>query len=379
MTEIKELRGKGTVDRRQFLKYTGLGAVTAGAALGLPRGPAWALSKSDVENASGTVKVLVWEGYEDPNAFAELDDITIEAGYLAANEDTITKTQPAGAFDILTIYQGMIDPLIKVKRAEPIDTSLLSNFDQLYPFFRNADGFRRNGDVYAVPYTWGTMMVLYDADAVDQPKSFDDLMSSKLTGKIAMPDDAYACITTFARYAGFDDANSLTHDQLDKTMALLRKFKPQLLAVAPGYGELPAMFARREILLSVPDWTPSAMAAQDAGVNVQTTIPEEGAFSFVDSWMRVTGSKNPAGGYAVINESIGVAAQSVIGVVTGLGIVNPGAVPALGDAVAEAWHYDQIESTFAKAPLYPGVPLESDGDVATLDEWLAAWTDFKAA
>ena len=36
-----------------------------------------------MENASGTVKVLVWEGYEDPNAFAELDDITIEAGYLA--------------------------------------------------------------------------------------------------------------------------------------------------------------------------------------------------------------------------------------------------------------------------------------------------------
>lgn len=359
---------QGGLDRRT--------ALAAGGAFGLAVASGGLLRPAHA--ASGTVKMLVWEGYDNADAFASLGDITIEAGYLAANEDTITKTQPAGAFDMLTIYQGMVDPLLALGRIQPIDTSRLTHYGELYPFFRDSPAFRRDGNVYAVPYAWGSMEILYDADNTEAPKSFDDLMAPALTGRIAMVDDAYAGITTFARYAGFDDANNLTSEQLDQVMDLLLTFKPQLLAIAPSYGELPAMFARREILVSVPDWAPTAIAAAESGVNVKSTIPEEGGLSFVDSWMMVSGAENEDGAYAVLDQGLSAEAQAIIGENTWLGIVNPQGVEKMSAAMAGAYRYDEIDDVFDRAPLYAGVPIEP-GDYTTLEEWLARWTDFKAA
>ncbi|MBY6120392.1 extracellular solute-binding protein [Mameliella alba] len=338
-----------------------------------------ATSAEAIAAASGAAKVLVWEGYENAEAFSGLPDVQIEAAYLAANEDTISKTGTPGSFDALTIYQGMIDPLLHLGRVQPIDTDLLPNRDKLFSFFRELGGLSRDGKTYGIPYTWGTLMVLYDADQIDEPQSFDDLMAPALKGKVAMPDDAYAVITTFARYAGFEDANRLSPDQLETVMNLLDKFRPQILSIAPSYGELPAMFARGEIAVSLPDWTPSVLAAVEAGRNVKSVIPAEGGFSFVDSWMLVNGALNEAAAYAVMNEAIGTHAQSVMAEYTGLGIVNAEAAAGLPEDIAKLWGYDDLQSNFSRAPLFPGAPISNSDGVTTYQDWLQAWTRFKAS
>lgn len=335
-------------------------------------------SADEIAKASGAVKALVWEGYEYADAFKNLSDINIGAAYLAANEDTISKTGTPGAFDLITIYQGMIDPLRHLDRIEPVDTALLANYDKLFPFFRDIEGLRRDGQLYGVPYTWGTMMVLYDAGQTDEPKTFEDLMAPALKGKIAVPDDAYAVITTFARYAGIEEANRLSPEQLDTVMGLLNDFKPQILSVAPSYGELPAMYSRGEIAVSLPDWTPTLMAAKEAGKDVRATIPAEGAFSFIDSWMVVKGAENQPGAYAVMNEAIGTHAQKEMAAYSGLGIVNQEAASQLAEEVAKAWSYDDLANNFEKAPIYPGAPIEPTDGVTTYQDWIKAWTEFKA-
>ena len=356
------------LNRRRALQFLGASAT---AALGFP-------GLTGNAGAATTVNVLVWQGYENPDAFKSLPDVTLQAAYLAANEDTITKTGTAGAFDLLTIYQGMIDPLLKTSRIEPIDTGRVPNLADLFPVFANHPALSRNGQLYGVPYTWGTMMVLYDSDKTAEPKSFDDLMKPELAGKVAMPDDAYAVITTFARYAGIADANRLTKDQLGQVMQLLNKFRPQLLSIAPSYGELPAMFGRGEILVSLPDWTPTLMGANASGKKIRSTLPAEGGFSFIDSWMRVAGAANVDAAYAVINHAIGGEAQKVIAATTGLGITNAKAVAELDKAMTDPWGYDALEKNFEKAPLYAGAPIEAEGDISTYQDWIKAWTDFKA-
>lgn len=334
---------------------------------------------ADRSHAATAVNVLVWEGYENPEAFKSLPDITLNAAYLAANEDTITKTGAAGTFDLMTIYQGMIDPLRKVNRIEPIDEAKLPNLANLFPVFAEMEAFRRDGQRFAVPYTWGTMMTLYDSEKTSEPKSFADLMSPALKGKIGMPDDAYAVITTFARYAGIQDANTLTKAQLDQVMELLRKFKPQILSIAPSYGELPAMYQRGEILVSVPDWTPTVVGANKGGRKISSTVVAEGAFSFVDCWMRVVGAEHVDEAYKVMNHAIGEEAQQVIAVSTGLGIVNQKAVAKLPPEISAPWSYNEVDKIFARAPLYGGAPVEAVGDITTYQDWIAAWTDFKAS
>lgn len=354
-------------------RHTLLGLASTAALLGglvAGRAPA---------HAATSVNVLVWEGYENSEAFKGLADVTLTPAYLAANEDTITKTGTQGAFDLLTIYQGMIDPLRKVNRIEPIDESKVPNLASLFPLFSEMDTFKRDGQRYAVPYTWGAMMTLFDSEKTDEPKSFSDLMNPNLKGKIGMPDDAYAVITTFARYAGFDNANTLSKAQLGQVMDLLRKFKPQILSIAPSYGELPAMYQRGEILVSVPDWTPTVIGANNGGRKIKSTLIAEGGFSFVDCWMRVTGAEHVDEAYQVMNHAISEEAQQVIAVSTGLGIVNQKAVAKLAPDVTAPWSYDEVDKVFSRAPLYGGAPIEAVGDVTTYQDWVNAWTDFKAS
>ena len=56
---------------------------------------------------------------------------------------------------------------------------------KLYPFFQNSNSFRRNGDLWCVPCAWGDLLICYNAEKIDAPKKFDDLMDPSLKGNIS--------------------------------------------------------------------------------------------------------------------------------------------------------------------------------------------------
>ena len=210
---------------------------------------------------------------------------------MAQNDDTITKTTNPGDFDLMTIFQGQLNALVKLNRIQPIDTSLLAHFDDLFPFFRQDEAFRRNGHVYAVPIAWGPILVCYDEEKTDKPESYEDLMRPELKGKIAMVDDAYAGISTFARWAGYQEANRLTPRQLDECIRLAARLKPQLLAIAPSYGENPChVQARRDRGLHRRHHEHRGARPRRRPDKVSATVPREGGISYVDCWEVVTGA-----------------------------------------------------------------------------------------
>jgi spermidine/putrescine transport system substrate-binding protein len=339
-------------------------------------GAASGLSKQQVQNASGQVRALVWQGYEDQKVHPGLGSVSIKSGYLTQNEDVLTKSRVGGRaqYDTLTIFQGYIDPLMAIDAIEPIDESLLSNWQLLFDRFQSDEAFRREGKLYSVPYLWGTMQVNYIADKVDAPASFDDLMDSSLRGKIGLNDDTYSAITQFARFAGAENPNHLTPDEFDATFELLDKFRPQVAGILAG-PEVTGMLIRGEAVITTPDWTPSLLKAREAGLDVQATMP---ALTFVDGWLRVKGGENEAAVYKLMNEAISTEAQAEAGNTLGLGVVNRDAVAELPTEVQEAWPYDDVDSLLDEAPAYPGVPVESD-EFATLPDWVKRWEDYKAS
>lgn len=367
---------KHLVHRRLFLQ--GAAALAAGAVLAPRR--ASALTRADVDAASGDVNLLVWEGYEPEDAFKDMPKVTVKRSFLAQNDDTITKTGNAGDFDLTSIFQGQINALVKLNRIQPIDTSLLNHYGDLFPFFREDPSLRRDGKVYAVPIAWGPIIVCYDEDKTAKPESYRDLMKPELKGKIAMVDDAYAGISTFARFAGFEEANRLSPKQLDDVMKLLAEFKPQLLTIAPSYGEIPAMFKRGEIAASIVDIMNTVALARADGKKVSGTVPKEGGISYVDCWQMISGAANPAAAYAVIDATISAKGQAIIGNYTMLGMVNPKALPDINPEANKLYPYDNLEAAFKLAPLYGGAPVDDEGGtLATHPEWIQRWSEFKAA
>ena len=371
--ELRKLAGKGLVRRRQVLKGLSLGA------LSLALGSSTAFTSANAA-PSGDVNMLVWEGYEPQEAFAHLSGVNVNRSFMSQNDDTITKTKNPGDFDIMTIFQGQINALMKLDRTLPLDESRLPSFKQLYPFFQKSKSFRRNGDLMCLPCAWGDLLICYNAEKIDAPKKFSDLMDPSLKGKISFPDDPYAVITSFAQFAGMPDINNLTPAQLDEVMALLAKFKPQLLNIATSYGELPAQFARGEILVSVNDIRNTMAASQADGLDVRAVVLDEGAWAYCDSWHIVKGIKNEEAAYAVMDATISKEGQTIIGNNTALGMCNPSALPGINADYNAIYQdiYDDVDSYFAKSPLPDGMPVDNDDGLASHKDWLRAWDKFKA-
>jgi spermidine/putrescine-binding protein len=335
--------------------------------------------------ATGTVTMLVWQGYDDPKAYLALtdtQDVTIKAGYLSQNEDIITKMPkgPNGSYDMGTILSGLFPALRDVGIPAPIDTGRLANYEDLFAEFKDTPLLVADGQVWGIPFLWGSIAVTYNTDEI-QPESWYDLLDPKYKGKIALGDDVYSATILGARLAGFSDhATELTAEELDKVYAELTKFKDQTNGgiTANPYGEFQAMFKRGEIVAAFPDWIPTAVAARSAGVNVDLTVPKEGGFSFIDSWLIAEDANNPDAAYATLDQAISPGAQAHLAEALSLGVVNEKAVAKLPATLSDAYPYDDIETALENAPVYAAPPSKSDS-ITTYNDWLKKWEEFKAS
>ena len=364
--------GLGAPNRRQMM--TRLGAMGLAPALaGLVSGRALAadMTQDSVNAAVGPVNILGSQPYETRETWPS--DLSVTWAYNSTNEEIITKTTQAGTFDAVIIYQGMIDQLRKLGRIEPIDTSLLSNWEQVAPMFRDADVIRRDGEVYAIPYHWGYGYLMYNADHAEAPKTYEDLLSPKLTRKIGMPDDPYAVITTFAIFSGAERPNNLTRQEFDDAIKLLKSFRPQVLTIH-NYGDEIGLFARGDIWVGFPEYSNSLAKTREAGAkNVQIT--QLAAWSYIDCFMMLKDAVNKEAAYKFINNALSVENQKLSTAHSLAFPVNDGAI----SSVSPELQYESAEQALTLAPMMPGVTVETSGPDVPFQDWVQAWIEFKAA
>lgn len=381
MGKPDELRVRLTVDRRTFLKVLGMtgAGLSAGAVLdacssssntgtGATATSVPALTEKQVLNAKGTVKVLGYSGYQVPQN--NPPGVTSHWGYNSTNEQIITKTTQPGTFDIVIIYQGEIDQLRALHRTQPIDVSLIPNWSLLDSYFRNTPLIRRNGQVWEVPDHWGYGYCEYNTQKIPPPHSLADLMSPVLRKKVALPDDPYAVITTFALMLGIKNANSLTQSQFNRVINTLNAFKPQVLAIIQ-YGAEPPMFGRGDIYVSIPMYSNSFILSRQAGAPVSYTTL--GAFSYVDGFHVLNPDYHLATSYAYINHSLSTPAQIAS---TKSSLAFPVNNAAIG-ALPKALQYTNATDVLAKIPLLPGVTVETNTPYVPFQQWLSAWETYK--
>lgn len=375
--------GSDAVSRRKFLRAAGLtgAAATAlpvlaacgGSASGAPPTTA-RLTLNGVRHAKGTVKILGSAGYQV--SANNPPGVTSQWGYNTTNEQIITKTQIPGTFDFVIIYQGEIDQLLELNRIQPVDISLIPNWHEMDSYFQNNALIRRNGHVYEVPYHWGYGYCEYNASHVAPPRSFNDLMSPALRKKIALPDDPYAVITTFAIILGVLKppyaTNNLTQDQLSTVMDGLNKLKPQVVTIIQ-YGQEPPLFGSQDILVALPMYSNSIVQSRKAGANVSFT--RLGAFTYVDGFQILNPDNHLAGTYAYINNALTAQAQIASTKFSQALPVNNAAISVLPKQL----QYTSVREIFSEAPLMPGVTVKTNTKYVPFSGWLQAWEQYKAS
>ena len=132
-----------------------------------PRSGSLALGGPAGSSPTRTVNWVGWQGYDEPlklGSFLTDNGISLATTYINTNEEIITRLQAGGAgqIDLITIYYGHIPILIAADLIEPIDESKVPGIGDIFPEFLQVDVIRKDGKLYAVPFTWGTLSMVYD-------------------------------------------------------------------------------------------------------------------------------------------------------------------------------------------------------------------------
>ncbi|MCP4385800.1 MAG: ABC transporter substrate-binding protein [Hyphomicrobiales bacterium] len=279
--------------------------------------------------AAGELNLLTWEGYADESfmsKFEESSGCKVNATYVGSNDDFAPKLAAGGGvYDLISPSADTTGLMIDAGFVEPIDTSKIENWDNIYEKFRSLDGVQRDGTVYGVPYTWGAIAFMYRDDKFDTPPtSLAELFDPKHTGKVALWDDKSA-IYVAARLNGDTNIYTLSDDQIEAAKERLIAQKPIVRKYWATAGELVDLYAGGEVYISNTWAGYQSSLLADKGIKVTEFIPEENAEGWMDSWMIVKGNENLDCTYKFINMQLSELGQCGVANVNGYSVANPAA------------------------------------------------------
>ncbi len=258
-----------------------------------------------VSAADGVITVYNWGQYISDgtdgsldvlDAFTEATGIRVNYVTFDSNETMYTKLKTGGSsYDVIIPSDYMVAQLIADDMLEPINFSNVPNYTNVDEAFKNTDYDPENR--YSVPYTWGTVGLIYNTKYVEPTTTWRTLWDSKYQGKILMfdnPRDAFAIAELL------EDLSLNTEDQRDfeKAAALLQAQKPVLQQYV-----MDQIFERmeREEAWVAPYYAGDYLLMAEENPALAFCLPDEGFNLFIDAMCIPKGCENKAGAEAFIN------------------------------------------------------------------------------
>ncbi len=216
---------------------------------------------------------------------------------------------------------------------------------------------------YTVLHDVGAYGIAYNPALVSEPpKSWKILWDKKYARKVVIRGfraDTIELMVWAAKQRGGDERHI---DPGFETMAELAK---NVYAFAQSHPEILSLFQSGDVALGI--WTDGRVAwAQEKGVPIKFSLPEEGGFLLMTSMNIVKDCTNIDLAYAYVNMELGVDAQVNIGEDLGYFPMNKDAYPKLSDNVRAKMAF--TPSNIENAQRADWRYIES-----VYDEWAERW------
>ena len=231
-------------------------------------------------------------------AFEEETGIHVNYITFDSNESMYTKLKTGGAsYDVIIPSDYMIAKLIEEDMLEPLDLANIPNYENIDEAFRDQAYDPEN--TYSVPYTWGTVGLIYNRQYVsdEDAQSWSCLWNSKYAGKILMfdnPRDAFAIAESILGYS----LNSTDENELRQCADLLAKQKPVLQAYV--MDQIFDKMQRGEAWIA-PYYAGDYLTMVEENPDLGFSHPQEGFNILIDAMCIPKGCQNKAGAEAFIN------------------------------------------------------------------------------
>ena len=293
--------------------------------------------------AAKELSILSWEGYADASFVKPFEQATgcrVTATYVGSNDEFVAKiVAGGGAYDLITPSNDTTMRLIDAGAVEPVDRDRVPEMKHFFPIFSSPQWLTKGGAIYGVPYGWGIVRLLLDADAgLPKPDSLGYLWQPSLKGKVAIWDDIEAIYMT-ARYLGYKNTYDLSDQQLQKVKATLIALKSNIRKYWATTGEMGVLMQTREVQAGNA-WEPTLVSLRKAGRHIIEVVPKEGRSAYSDSWMIVRGAGSNPCVYPWLNWASTAKAQALAHAVNGFGYSNAEMPTQL--AAADRAQYEQL-------------------------------------
>ena len=216
-----------------------------------------------------------------------------------SNEIMYSKLANGGiTVDVIIPSDYMIARLIQEDMLLPLNFDNIPNYQYIDENFRNTAYDPEN--VYSVPYTWGTVGILYNTKYVDEADitGWELLWNEKYTGKTLMfgnSRDAFGIAQFLLGY----DINTTDKDELKNCAELLKKQKPVLQQYV--MDEIFAIMQNEEAWIA-PYYAGDCLTMMGENENLAFYLPEDQGFNmFIDAMCIPTCAKEKEAAETFIN------------------------------------------------------------------------------
>ena len=276
------------------------------------------LTLASAQAQEKVVKVYNWSDYIDPevlSAFTAQTGIQVVYDIFDSNEVLETKLLAGSTgYDIVVPTANFLARQIQAGIFAPMDREKLPNWKNLdQPLMERASKYDP-GNEHAFIYLWGTTGLGYNVDKVEErlPGApldswallFDPANAAKLADcGIMVLDSPTDVIPNALRYLG-EDPDSKDPAVIEKGAAVLEKIRPYIRKFHSSEN-LNAL-ANGDICLSLM-WSGDAGIAKtraeeaNSGINIEYSIPKEGALLWFDMMAMPADAPNPDYAYTFLN------------------------------------------------------------------------------
>ena len=276
-------RGDAPAPVRPPRKHPGLGKKLAAGGLACVL-LATLIVTGTAARSERVVNVCSWGEYIDESLITEFEEQTgIRVNYQTAesNEALYSLIKMGGAdFDVIVPSDYMIARLIQEDLLAELNYDNIPNFQLMDPQFTHLSFDPENK--YTVPYTWGSVGIIYNTTMVDEPiTSWGAMFDEKYAGQVLMINNSRDALMAALCYLGYD-INTTDEAQLTEAFELVKNAKSKGVYQAFVMDEIFGKMEGGNAAIAMY-YAGDYLTMLENNEDLAFVIPEEGSNWFVDA------------------------------------------------------------------------------------------------
>jgi putative spermidine/putrescine transport system substrate-binding protein len=356
---------------------------------------------STIGAPEGELNLVAWPYYTEKDwvkPFEQETGCQVNVKYGNTSDEMVNLMRQGGG----TLYDGVSasgdasNRLIANGDVAAVDVNMFQNYSDVMPSLQAPAHNTVDGVHYGVPYTWGPNVLLWNTDAVTTaPTSWNVVFESQIdgqdnpyAGKITAYDspiyiaDAAMYLMAHNPDLGITDPYELTTDQLNAAVDLLKAQSGMVKKYWALYTDEVDGFNAGDMNIGTA-WPVNQSLIAAEGTPVESTIPEEGATGWADTWMMSANAQHPNCMLLWMDYTLRPEVQAAVAYTFGATPATLSSCPILNkDLGKDAALYHCGDDAYLQSIYLWKTPLTDCGDgrtdCADYNVWTQKWLEIRA-